>query len=182
MGEPTSKRSVVGVLVISTLVAGCAWDNSPPPYHSVISYDPSRAQTYVSTAETANSPSTSDWKTNQVVGTGYGATTGASPSTTGGAVGGAVSSPSGVSYGGAAGTGSPAPAAPGTTVGSPSTTSPAINPPQPATGFNPTLSSPGITLQSPTGFTNTTSGVLFTNHYTAPTNTLPNPSLNIPRP
>src|SRR5690242_134189 len=101
MGDARLKLPLVGFL--ATLLAGCAWDNSPPPYHTVIRYDPSRAQTFVSNVPATNAPSTQDWKTNQVTGVGYGSTgvttVPNSSATTGAAMGGAASTPSGVSYG-----------------------------------------------------------------------------------
>lgn len=93
-------------LILGGLLAGCAWDNSPPPYHTVIRYDPSRSQTFLSNNPPTNAPSTRDWKTNQVVGVGYGSTGASAPAATGAAAGGigAASSPSGISTGSGAGT------------------------------------------------------------------------------
>jgi hypothetical protein len=186
----------VGLFVVSGLWAGCAWDNSPPPYHSVISFDPSRAHTYVSVVPAKNAPSIRDWKADENVGIdygseGYGAAGPSAAPTASQAVGGAISTPSGASSGGAAGTTSPGSGTPGTIIGtspsaqpittpSPITTSPSISPP-PSPGVNSTLSSPTyptFSTPSPTGLTNTSSGVFFTNRFTAPTNTLLNPALN----
>jgi hypothetical protein len=194
---------ILGLIVVSGLLAGCAWDNSPPPYHSVISYDPSRAQTFVAT--TPNTPSTSDWKTNQISGVGYGSAASYHAPPAAQAVGGAVSTPSGITSGGATGT-SPTSGTPGAIIGSPPsssiigvpnsptlpgpiTTSPSISTPQQATIIGPssTLSTPttppqypGLSTPTPTGFgpTNTGSGVLFTNTFRAPTNSFTSPSLN----
>jgi len=207
MSNAKTQRSFFGFALACGLLAGCAWDNSPPPYHTVIHYDPSRAKTYVSAVPAANAPSMSDWKTNQVVGVGYGSPGPTTPTTSGQAVGGATSTPAGVSYGGAAGTTTTSPTptpgsgTPGTVIGNPpnsaisgtyptpaptgpSTTSPAISPPQPAPGINPLSASP--TPQPPgissRGITNSGSSVLFTNRFTAPTNSFSSPGLNIPRP
>lgn len=184
----------VGLFVVSGLWAGCAWDNSPPPYHSVISYDPSQAHTYVSVAPVKNAPSIRDWKTDEDVGIDYGSKgygTAAGPSaapTASQAVGGAVSTPSGASSGGAAGTTSPASAVPGSIIGPypgtpPITTTPAPITTTPATGPNSTLSTPATSpFTAPTAPTNTGSGVIFTNRFTTPTNTVLNPGLNTPVP
>ena len=186
----------VGLCVVSGLWTGCAWDNSPPPYHSVISYDPSRAHTYVSAVPAKNAPSIRDWKTDEDVGIDYGSKGyGAAGPSASQAVGGAASTPSGASSGGAAGTTSPASAVPGSIIGNPPgigtspSTQPMATPAQitttPATGLNSTLSSPTyptLSTPSPTGPTNTSSGVTFTNRFTAPTNTLLNPGLNTPVP
>lgn len=205
MGD--TKITSLGFVVFCGFLAGCAWDNSPPPYHTVIHYDPSRAQTYVSAVPPANAPSLSDWKTNQVVGVGYGSPGPSTPTTSGQAVGGAASTPSGVSSGGAAGTTTtgptptPSSGTPGTVIGNPNTgiigtyptpaptgpssTSPAITAPPPSTGLNSPLSTPGTSPQfpalsapTPTGPTNTSPGVIFTNRFIAPTNTGLNPGLN----
>jgi hypothetical protein len=147
-----------------------------------------------------------DWKTNDVAGVGYGSTgpNVAPPAPT--TAGGAVSTPSGMSSGAGSGTSSAAPSAPGTIIGNPPgagsigtypnaptapgpiNTSPAITAPQPAAGGNSTtpfrpstsLLYPGNATQTGIGFTNTSSGVLFTNRYTAPTNPLSSPGLNVP--
>jgi hypothetical protein len=178
--------------VASGLLAGCAWDNSAPPYHSVISYDPSRAQSYVSTVPSTNTPSTSDWKTNQVVGGGYGTTGPTTTAIPAQPIGGAVSTPSGVSSGTAAGTGAPAaPAARGTIIGSPQATgispSPSATPtsspintsagvtiPQPGAGLNPfSISSPqnsSLGTQPGMNATNTGSSLLYTNRFPLLTN------------
>src|SRR5437899_2857717 len=117
MSNAKARFTLLGLMGISTLLAGCAWDNSAPPYHSVISYDPSPAQSYVSAVPDTNTPSTSDWKTNQVVGGGYGTTGPTTTATPAQPIGGAVSTPSGTSSGTA--TGTAVPAAPGTVIGSP---------------------------------------------------------------
>src|SRR6266487_2942913 len=74
MSNVKTQLSILGFAVACSLMAGCAWDNSPPPYHTVIRYDPSRAQPSVSNVSQGNAPSTRDWKTNQVSGVGYGST------------------------------------------------------------------------------------------------------------
>jgi hypothetical protein len=157
-----TKGIFLGFGLACGLLAGCAWDNSPPTYHTVIHYDPSRAHTYVSAVSATNAPSMSDWKTNQAVGVGYGSPGPSTPTTSGQAVGGAASTPSGVSYGEAAGTtttnptATPSSGTPGTLIGNPAntgtignyrtpaptatpgpiTTSPAISPTQPTTELN----------------------------------------------
>jgi hypothetical protein len=118
----------VGSFILAGFLAGCAWDNSPPPYHSVINYDPSRSQTFLSTNPPTNAPSTRDWKTNQVAGVGYGTVGSAAPAanTAAGEVG-AASSPSGISTGAGSGTAAtgaavgatPGTAAPGAIIGNP---------------------------------------------------------------
>src|SRR5436190_11655825 len=117
MSSAKIRLTLIG-LVASGLLAGCAWDNSPPPYHSVISYDPSRAQSYVSNLPTTNTPSTSDWKTDEDVGI-YGYSGSYTAPTPPQAVGGAASSPSGISSGTATGTFSPASGTAGAIIGSP---------------------------------------------------------------
>jgi hypothetical protein len=208
MSNVKTRFSFFAFALACSFLASCAWDNSPPPYHTVIHYDPSRAQPFASNIAPANAPSTRDWKTNQVVGVGYGSAGPVTPTTSGQAVGGAASTPSGVSSGGASGTAIPAPASstPGTIIGNPPgtgiigtspiptptatpgpTTSPAISPlsptgPTSTTGTGPNLTTPfSVSPQSPT-FTNTGSGALFTNSYTAPTNSFSNPELSVPRP
>jgi hypothetical protein len=210
MSSLTTKLALVGFIASFGFLAGCAWDNSPPPYRSVITFDPSRAHTFLSDVPPANAPSTRDWKTNQIVGVGYGSTGPNTPATSGQAAGGAASTPSGVSYGGAGGTTtgpttSPGSGTPGTIVGNPPgtgigtyptpaptatpgplRTSPAISPPPPATGLNSTTpfsspSSPSPGFSSP-GITNSGSGALFTNRFTAPTNSFSSPGLNVPKP
>jgi outer membrane lipoprotein SlyB len=162
----------VGLFVVSGLWAGCAWDNSPPPYHSVISYDPSRAHNYVSVVPVKNAPSIRDWKADEDVGIdygskGYGAAGPSAAPTAGQAAGGAVSTPSGASSGGAAGTTTQTTSAP------------------PSNGLNSTLSRPTST-QYPTfstsSPTNTSSGVIFTNRYAAPSNSLLSPGSGTPTP
>src|SRR5690349_12995261 len=107
MSAVRTKLALVGFIASFGFLAGCAWDNSPPPYHSVITFDPSQSKTFLSDVPPSNAPSMRDWKTNQVVGVGYGSSGQNAPATSGQAVGGAASTPSGVSYGGAAGTTSP---------------------------------------------------------------------------
>lgn len=212
MGNVKTQLSYFGFALACGLLAGCASNNSLPPFHTVIHYDPSQAKTYVSAVPSANAPSMSDWKTNQIVGVNYGSPGPSTPTTSGQAVGGAASTPAGVSYGGAAGTTtttSPTPTpgsgAPGTVIGNPPstgiigtyptlaptgpiTTSPAATTP-PSTGLNSPLSVPSSTPQfpalstpTPTGPTNTSPGVIFTNRFIAPTNTGLNPGLNNPIP
>jgi len=212
MSNVKTQLSLFGFALACGLLAGCAWDNSPPPFHTVIRYDPSQAKTYVSAVPPANAPSTSDWKTDKIVGVGYGSSGPSTPTTSGQAIGGAASTPAGVSYGGAAGTTTPSPTPtpgsgiPGTVIGNPPntgiigtyptlaptgpiTTSPATSPTQPATGLNSPLSAPSPTPQfpalstpTPTGPTNTIPGVIFTNRFTAATNTGLNPGLINPIP
>jgi hypothetical protein len=190
----TSIRNFTSLVVLAGLLAGCAWDNSPPPYHSVINYNPNRSQTLLSSNPTTNTPSTKDWKTNQVVGVGYGSTGSSAPAANGvgaGAVG-AASSPSGISTGAGAGT-----AAPGTGIG----TAPAISPtpaatpsaasfsgglnsgsavrPQVGTGLGPVTPlgtgflPSGPALAPGIGLTNSASSVTITNTLTGQTNLLP---------
>jgi hypothetical protein len=207
MSSAKTNLCFLGSIAVSAFLAGCASDNSLPPFHTVIRYDPTQAQTYVANVPPTNAPSMRDWKTNNVVGVGYGSTgpNVGPPAPT--AVGGAVSTPSGMSSGAGSGTSSAAPSAPGTignppaagsigtypnapTAPGPINTSPAITPPQTPNGLNSTtpfrpstsLLYPGNATQTGLGFTNTGSGVLFTNRYTAPTNALSSPGLNIPRP
>jgi len=212
MSSTKTNISVLTCLVVSGVLAGCASDKAPPAYHTVISYDPTRAQTFLANVPPTNAPSTRDWKTNDVVGVGYGSTgpNVGPPAPT--AVGGAVSTPSGMSSGAGSGTSSAAPSAPGTIIGNPPgagsigtypnaptapgpiNTSPAITPPQTPNGINSGINSttpfrpstsllyPGNATQTGLGFTNASSGVLFTNRYTAPTNPLSSPGLNVPRP
>src|SRR5262245_14830030 len=188
MRNAGTRFTLFGLTAVCGLLGGCAWDNSPPPYRSVITYDPSRAQTYVSTVPETNAPSTDDWKTNQMVGVGYGTT-----GPTGAAIpaqpnGGAVSTPSGTSYGTAAGTAPPAPAAPGAIIGSPSTTglspSPGTTPtsgpintssgvtsPQPSAGLNSSsVTSPQNSPFSTQPPTNTSSSLFYTNRFSPLTN------------
>jgi hypothetical protein len=190
MGNANMNLMFVGLFVVSGLWAGCAWDNSPPPYHSVISYDPSRAQHYVSVEPVKNAPSIRDWKADEDVGIdyggkGYGAAGPSAAPTAGQAAGGAVSTPSGVSSGGAAGTTTPPSGTPGTLIGSPPNTGVSGASPGPAPiTTSPALSaplSPGVTsTPSPTGPTNTSSGVIFTNRYAAPSNSLLSPGSGTP--
>ena len=205
MGDSKTKLILVGFVAVCALLAGCAWDNSPPPYHSVIHYDPSRAQTYVSNIPSTNAPSTRDWKTNQIVGVGYG-TTGPNPAvTTGQAVGGAVSTPSGVSYGTGAGTPTTASGTPGTII-NPSATAPigtspsaapttgpintssSVTAPQLGTGLTTTPYQPSSTLSPPlgtqpgTGVTNTGSSLILTNRFSPLTNSFTPNGLNTPSP
>jgi hypothetical protein len=209
MSSAKTKHSVLASILLSGFLVGCAWDNSPPPYHTVIRYDPNQAHPYLSNVPPTNAPSTRDWKTNTVAGVGYGSTApDAAPPSAPAAVGGAVSSPSGMSSGAGSGTSSPGPSAPGTIIGNPPgtgiigtspnaptvpgpiNTSPAITAPQAPTGLNSTtpfrpttsLLYPGNNTQTGIGPTNTTSGVLFTNRYIAPTNPLSSPGLTVPRP
>src|SRR5258705_357013 len=200
MGDVTTKlmRNLVGFLLASGWLAGCAWDNSLPPYHTVIHYDPSRAQTYVSNIPSTNAPSARDWQTNQDVGVGYGTTTGQ-------AAGGAASTPSGVSYGAGVGTTTTGAGAPGTIGNAPATgaigtspgaapttgtinTSPSVTAPQLGTGLNTTPYQPG-SIQSPSlgtqpgiGVTNTGSSVILTNRLTPLTNSFTPNGLGRPTP
>src|SRR5262245_51965974 len=109
MSLSNTKLAFLGLALFCGFLGGCAWDNSPPPYRSVITFDPSRAHTFLSDVPPANAPSTRDWKTNQIVGVGYGSSGPNTPVASGQAVGGAASTPSGVSSGGAAGTATTAP-------------------------------------------------------------------------
>lgn len=189
-------------LMLGGWLAGCAWDNSPPPYHSVINYDPNRSQTFLSSNPPTNAPSTRDWKTNRVAGVGYGSTGSSAPAANGVAPGvGAASSPSGVSTGAGVGT-----ATTGTGVGA----TPAIGPapgaaampsagptgsglnsgtgirPQVGTGSGPVTplgtgflpTSPGLAPAPGIGFTNTGPTGIGTNTVTGQTNLLP----GLPRP
>jgi hypothetical protein len=177
-------------LAVSVLLAGCAWDNSPPPYHTVIKYDPSRAQTYVSAVPPTNAPSTHDWKTNQVVGVGYGTSAPDAAAPNSGTTGGAVSTPSGVSYGAAAGTASPnTPSVTPLANPTPTGTSPSLVPapsgisaPQPASGLNRSSTSPSLRPQPGIGPTNTGSSLLFTNRLTPLTNSFTPNGLPKPTP
>jgi len=74
MSNVKTKFSLFGFMAAIGFLAGCAWDNSPPPYHTVIRYDPSRAHPYISNVAPDNAPSTRDWKTNHITGVGYGST------------------------------------------------------------------------------------------------------------
>lgn len=150
-------KNLAGVLATGALLAGCAWDNSPPPFHTVIRYDPSRAQTFLASVPPTNAPSTRDWKTNQVVGVDYGnSASSAPPANTGGAEGvGAASSPSGISTGGGAGTATTA-----TGIGTgPGTSAPAGT------------AAPGSIISSPPG-----TGIIGTTPSAAPASTSSNPS------
>jgi hypothetical protein len=203
MGDTTTKLTLFGLVVACGLLAGCSSDNSPPPFHTVIHYDPSRAQTYVADIPSTNAPSTRDWKTNQDVGVGYG-TTGPN-ATAGGAMGGAASTPSGVSYGAGAGTTTTGSGAPGAIGNPPSTgaigTSPVAAPttgpintsagvtgPQLGTGLNTSpyqpssIQSPSLGTQSGIGVTNTGSSVILTNRLTPLTNSFTPNGLISPTP
>jgi hypothetical protein len=208
MDDSKTKLTLVGVVVACGFLAGCAWDNSPPPYHSVIHYDPSRAQTYVANVAPTNAPSTRDWKTNQIVGVGYGTT---GPNSTaapapGEATGGAASTPSGVSYGAGAGTPTPASGTPGTIINpsatapigtsptaapttGPINTSPSVTGPQLGTGLNTTPYQPSSTPSpsrgsqpSGIGVTNTGSSFILTNRLGPLTNSFTPNGLNRPTP
>jgi hypothetical protein len=157
-----SVRTLTGLLVLGGFMAGCASDNSPPPFHTAITYDPSQSHTYVSAVPPTNAPSTRDWKTNQIVGLDYGTSGNATaPNAAPGAAGagvGAASTPSGTSSGSAAGvTGggagvstapalAPAPAsgAPGAIIGTPTST---------VIGPAPSTITPGSTINTGTGQT-----------------------------
>ncbi len=143
-------------LMLGGLLAGCAWDNSPPPYHTVIRYDPGQSQTLLSDNPPTNTPSTKDWKTNQVVGVGYGSTGASTPTATGASAGGlgAASSPSGISTGSGAGA---TPTGTGLT--------PLVAP------SSPTI--PGFSTTSGLRVTNAGSTLTLTNTITGQTNLLP---------
>jgi hypothetical protein len=198
-------KNLAGALAAGALLAGCAWDNSPPPFHSVLKYDPSRAQTFLSNVPPTNAPSTQDWKTNQVAGLGYGSSASSAPpaNTAGPAAVGAASSPSGVSTGAATGTApagigvgaAPGTGAPGTIIGSPTGTiigttpsagpiGPSLNPsaqtgPSVGTGLAP-VTPLGTGSLTPSPAPSTFTGSTFTNTASSPifTNTLP-PQTNL---
>lgn len=207
-----SVRTLTGLLVLGGFMAGCASDNSPPPFHTAIHYDPSQSHTYVSAVPPTNAPSTRDWKTNQVVGLDYGTSGNATaPTAAPGAAVGAASTPSGTSSGAAAGTSggagvSTAPVsasgAPGAIIGTPTSTviGPAPSTITPGstinTGTGQTAPSVGTGLNSTpfrastltppglsvTGYTNSGTGVTLTNTITGQTNLLPGSGLNRPSP
>jgi hypothetical protein len=194
-----SLRSVVPVL-LAVFLASCAWDNSPPPFNTVIKYDPIRAHTFVSNNPPTNAPSTRDWKTNQVAGVGYGSSSASPANSSAAEAAGAASSPSGISTGSGAGTagaggvtaGSGAAAGvatPGSIIGtspnagptSSSLNSSAGTSPSIGTGLRPVTplgtgtlpTTPPLNTFGGTGITNTGSGRIFTNTLTGPTNLLP---------
>jgi len=163
MQQFISNLNLFGLLVLSAFIAGCAND-SLPPFHSSIQYNPSQSHTFLSDMPPTNAPSTRDWKTNQSVGVGY-STTGEQPAVPTAA--GAASTPSAASSGSATGVTSggagvsTAPgagttagtAAPGPIIGNPSSTG-IIGTSPPAAPPTSTIS-PGTGLSSPspgTGF------------------------------
>jgi hypothetical protein len=205
MGDSKTKLALGGFVVACGFLAGCAWDNSAPPYHTVIRYDPSRAQTYVSNIPSTNAPSTSDWKTNEDVGVGYGTAGPNAAATTGQAAAGAASTPSGVSYGAGAGTTTTGSGAPGTIGNTPATgaigtspsaapttgtinTSPGVTGPQLGTGLNTapyqpsSIQSLSLGTQPGIGVTNTGSSLILTNRLTPLTNSFTPNGLSRPTP
>jgi hypothetical protein len=202
MGDAKTKLALVGFAVACGFLAGCAWDDSSPPYHTVIHYDPSRAQTYVSNIPSTNTPSTTDWKTNEDVGVGYGTTGPNAAAAPGAATGGAASTPSGVSYGTGSGTPTTASGTPGTII-NPSTTAPigtspsaastintgpSVTGPQLGAGLNTTpyqpssTPSPSLGTQPGIGVTNTGSSGIPTNRFAPLTNSFAPNGLNRPSP
>lgn len=189
-------KNFTGFALASALlaVAGCARDTTLPPFHTSIKYDHSRSDTSLSDVPPTDAPSTRDWKTNQVVGVGYGTSgpkTGVSNAT--GTAAGAASSPSGTNSGAASGVSSggagvssstavgstPGSGTPGTIMGNPPGTGTiGGTPTTPGSSLNTTPFRSG-TLTSPgfgeIGVTNRGSGVLFTNTITGQTNFLNRP-------